>query len=120
MAASDNLSKNQFPLSYSYSNKEEEPWTEHTIIAKSKGKEVGFLTFGHSGGVIDIGVSKEHQRKGVATGMWNHALSLGGSTDKTSGIRIPNIEHSAHRTRQGEAWAKSTGKAHYFPPEEIH
>ena len=120
MSASDHLSKEQFPYTYSYSNSEEEPWTEHTVEAHNKGERVGFMAFGHSGGVIDMGVAKEHQRKGVATGMWNHALSLRGTTDKASGIRIPSVEHSAHRTRQGEAWAKSTGKTHYFPAEEIH
>ena len=115
-----NLSNKQFPYTYSYSNKEEEPWTEHTVTAHHKDERVGFITWGNSGGVIDMGVTIEHQRKGVATGMWNHALSLGGITDKASGILIPNVEHSGNRTRQGEEWAKSTGKAHYFPPEEIH
>ena len=120
MAASDHLSKAQFPYTFLYKNTGEEPWTEHTVTAQHKGDSVGFMTWGHSGGVIDIGVAKAHQRKGVATGMWNHALSLGGTVDKASGITVPHAEHSAHRTRQGEAWAKSTGKSHYFPPEEIH
>lgn len=115
-----NLNPKQFPYTHSYSNEGEEPWTEHTVEAHHAGERVGFMTFGHSGGVIDIGVDVNHQRKGVATGMWNHALSLGGTTDKASGSYIPNVEHSAHRTHQGEAWVKSTGKSHYFPPEELH
>jgi GNAT superfamily N-acetyltransferase len=114
------LNEKQFPYTYTYSNDGHESLPEHTVTAHHKGKSVGFLTFSHSGPVLDVQVDKEHRRKGVATGMWNYALSLGGTTFKSSGIRIPNVEHSENRTEGGEEWAKSTGKAHYFPPEEIH
>lgn len=115
MAAKDHLSKVQFNLTQS----EKEPWTEHKLTANLGGKEVGYLHWGNAGGVIDVNVDKEHRRKGIATGMWNHALSLAGSTGP-EGVRVPTVEHSSHRTKSGESWAKSTGKAHYFPPEEIH
>ena len=120
MSASDHLSKSQFPYTFSYKNTENEGLIDHAVNAYHKGSHVGYMVFGHAGVVEDINVDKEHQRKGVATGMWNHAVSLGGSTDKATGVRIPNIEHSENRTAQGEEWAKSTGKAHYFPPKEIH
>jgi len=115
-----NLNKQQFPYTYSYSNDGHSNLPEHTVTAYHKNKSVGFLTFAHMGPVLDVQVDKEHRRKGVATGMWNHALSLGGSIDKETGAYIPHVEHSPNRTEKGEEWAKSTGKYHYFPPEEIH
>lgn len=110
-----NLSNIQFKVS----QMEEEPWTEHMITAHKGKKQVGYLHYGNSGGVIDINVEKEHQRQGIATGMWNHAINIAG-TEGPRGVRLPYPEHSANRTPSGEKWAKSTGKAHYFPPEEIH
>lgn len=56
------------------------------------GYGVGGRTVGH------VSVEPEHQRKGIATAMWNYA--------KQNGF---NPLHSPQRTPEGEAWAKSTG-----------
>lgn len=114
MAASDHLSHQFDGYNLSFADKTVDGWKEHEITAHHKGAQIGFLNW--SGGVNDIQVAKEHQRKGVATAMWNWAHTL---ADKHPGD-ILHPEHSTHRTPSGEKWAKSTGKAHYFPPEEIH
>lgn len=48
--------------------------------------------------ILDVEVPEEHQRKGVATAMWNYALMQGF-----------NPEHSEERSDPGDAWAKSVG-----------
>lgn len=59
---------------------------------------IGHLLIGAFHNVRNIMVNPEHQRKGVATGMWNYA--------KQQGLEP---EHSDIRTEEGTAWAKSTG-----------
>ena len=46
--------------------------------------------------VRNISVDPEHQRNGVATGMWNYAISQG-----------LKPSHSADRTDAGDAWART-------------
>jgi GNAT superfamily N-acetyltransferase len=122
MAASDNLSKGQFPYTYKFRTLPDavnsDPAWE--VTAHHQGKQVGYLNWAMAGHVYDMNVDPEHRRKGVATGMWNHALAQGGKHDNNLRQPISHAEHSAHRTLEGDAWAKSTGKAHYFPAEEIH
>jgi GNAT superfamily N-acetyltransferase len=122
MSAQDNLSQQQFPYTYKFRTlpdaENSDPAWE--VTAHHKGKQVGYLNWSMGGHIFDINVDPEHRRKGVATGMWNHALAQGGKYDESLRMEVSNVEHSEHRTREGEKWAKSTGKAHYFPPEEIH
>lgn len=48
--------------------------------------------------VQDIYVKKDFRRKGIGTGMWNHAVSLG-----------INPKHSDERTALGEVFAQGVG-----------
>jgi GNAT superfamily N-acetyltransferase len=58
---------------------------------------VGSAEFDNDDGTLhEIEVHPDHRRKGIATGMWNHA--------KTVGL---NPQHSNVRSRQGDAWANS-------------
>lgn len=84
----------------------------HSLVLAhdSAGQEVGYMELGPDGEqgrrVMDLQVSPEHRRKGVATGMWSHA--------KGSGL---NPTHSSMRTKAGDQWARSVGD--YYPPSEI-
>lgn len=107
----------QFPIEVRHEyNRDEEM---HMYTAHHKDNEVGWLNVSEGGGISDINVAKEHQRKGVATAMFNHAIGMAGKILDT-GVRVPYPEHSGHRTPSGDAWAKSTGPQHYFEAEEIH
>lgn len=71
------------------------------VIVEASHPEHGFLgsmSLGKYGDVKDIRVGEPFRRKGVATGMWNYA--------KQQGL---NPEHSDSRTKEGDAWAKTTG-----------
>jgi len=59
---------------------------------------LGSMRLSRFGEVKDIRVGESFRRKGVATGMWNYA--------KQQGL---NPEHSDSRTKEGDAWAASTG-----------
>ena len=122
MSAQDNLSKGQFPYTYKFRTLPDAANSDPAweVTAHHQGNQVGYLNWSMAGHVFDTNVDPEHRRKGVATGMWNHALAQGGKHDSTLRQPVANVEHSTHRTPEGDAWAKSTGKAHYFPPEEIH
>jgi hypothetical protein len=54
--------------------------------------------------ISNIGVSADQQRRGVATGMYQHAQQLAATN-----ARIPAPKHSADRTTAGDAWARSVG-----------
>jgi GNAT superfamily N-acetyltransferase len=111
MAASDHLSQSQFGeynLVYKGANKE----GTHKIWALHKGTWVGGLDWRHGQGVTGVDVLPEHQRKGLATAMWNKAIEL-----KKSDKNIPTIKHSTDRTEDGNDWAKKVGR--YYPPDNI-
>jgi hypothetical protein len=55
-------------------------------------------------GIRNVLVSPDQQRRGIATGMYQHAHSLASSNQ-----RIPRPKHSADRTKAGDAWARSVG-----------
>ena len=79
----------------------------HHITAHLKGKEVGYLsyeTLANDGNVHDIGVNPEHQRKGIATGMWNYAKQL-----YRQGIADTPPMHSDATSAAGYRWAMTTG-----------
>jgi GNAT superfamily N-acetyltransferase len=64
---------------------------------------LGFVRQNGRRKVRNIFVKKEHQRKGIATAMWNYA--------EANGFKP---QHSDDRTDAGEAWARSLGKR--LPP----
>ena len=94
---------------------------DHNIIAEhpSENEPIGYLTWAdrdyeegaQAGNIMDVHVAQEHQRKGVATGMYNYAKSI------ARGVGAPHPTHAESRTVSGEAWAKKVGD--YYPPNEI-
>lgn len=54
--------------------------------------------------VRNVKVPEQFQRKGVATALWNEAQRLASDSS-----RIPAPKHSADRTNDGDAWARSVG-----------
>lgn len=82
----------------------EENETGVTIVyAEVDGKEVGWLQLnfpGSDGGrvVRNVEVLEEYRRQGIATKLWEQAVSLG-----------LNPKHDERRTAAGEAWATSVG-----------
>jgi GNAT superfamily N-acetyltransferase len=105
MAAHENLSEYQFR----YRPVKSEELHEVQAIHKPTGEPIGRMTWLNYGPLDEIDVQHEHQRRGVATGMWNHAIRLADSSYyKGVNKRIPMPEHSIFRTPAGDAWAKST------------
>lgn len=73
----------------------------HLVEAYHEGEKVGYMHWlGTTGRVLQIDVDDDHQRRGLATAMWNHANAL-------KGVRKP--QHSNDRTNAGDAWARSVG-----------
>ena len=68
-------------------------------------RPIGSISWHHKTGEIrGVYVQKEHQRKGIATALFNQAESVAGAT---RGVTTP--KHSADRTDAGDAWARSLG-----------
>ena len=86
--------------------------SDHALVVAQnhQGKEIGFMELGpnreEGRRVMDIQVNEDHRRRGVATGLWNHAKERG-----------MNPVHSSMRTHAGDQWAKSVGD--YYTPSEI-
>lgn len=59
---------------------------------------VAEIHWDENGEIQGMGVHPDHRRKGLATEMWQHALSAG----------VP-IKHSPRRSDSGDAWARSVG-----------
>lgn len=72
----------------------------HRIVAQyPSGYPVGHLTWHpQTHKITGLNVDPDEQRKGIATAMWKMGQSI-----------RPRPQHSADRTRAGEAWAKSVG-----------
>jgi ribosomal protein S18 acetylase RimI-like enzyme len=67
----------------------------HTVVAKRGDKHVGIASWRVGSTELEnIHVDPDHRRKGVATGMWNHALSI-----------EPNLQIGGDRTEEGDAFA---------------
>lgn len=69
------------------------------------GNQIGSMDWHvKTGHVLDIRVDEDHQRQGVATGMWDagHAAAAG---DRA----VVQPRHSSERTGAGDAWAKAVG-----------
>jgi len=78
-----------------------------TAMHPDSSDPVGYMVWKKDTGEnIRIDVEKEHQRKGVATGMWNFAKNIAANSDGK--IRRP--QHSRVQTKSGRAWAKKVGK----------
>jgi GNAT superfamily N-acetyltransferase len=111
MAASDHLSPTQFG-EYTLEHSGPAHDGSHTIQAFHNDRPIGELRWAKGYGVHSVDVLPEHQRKGLATAMWNKAIEL-----KKSNKNIPTIKHSTERTEDGNDWAKKVGR--YYPPENI-
>ena len=85
---------------YSFEHWNDDPGEGHTTItAETKdGDPVGVLALDPQGYVSKVEVEPAHQRRGVATGMWNHAKALG------LGPR-----HDILQSAEGRAWASKVG-----------
>jgi GNAT superfamily N-acetyltransferase len=83
----------------------------HDIFAHLDGEEVGALSLGSDGTVHDVTVDRDHEGKGIATAMWNHAKSL-----YASGRIDVEPKHSSATTEEGYRWAMSTGDP--VPPRD--
>lgn len=75
----------------------------HKITALHAGQKVGHLMWGGENTVHSIGVEPEHQRRGLATAMWNYGHE-----------KNPHLRHDTDRTEEGDAWAHKVGGA--VPP----
>ena len=81
-----------------------ESFVTHRLRATTeRGNELGSMLWSAKE-IRNIGVSADVQRRGVATGMYQHAQQLAASNPK-----IPQPKHSADRTKAGDAWARSVG-----------
>lgn len=87
------------------------PWMTHKITSTFRGKDVGHIEWDEKvPEVSDIQVAPKHQRKGIATAMYNMASDLPTKYQ---------VEHSNDRTPEGEAWSKTT--SNYYPSKSnIH
>jgi hypothetical protein len=80
-----------------------EPKPLHRVKAFSGQVQLGTMLW--SGKEIrNIGVNADQQRRGVATGMYEHAQGLAAENQ-----RIPAPRHSPDRTAAGDAWARKVG-----------
>jgi GNAT superfamily N-acetyltransferase len=76
------------------------------ITARRRKKDLGVLLIHHAPGqpqhgkIAAVEVSPRHQRKGLATAMYQHAERTG----------ITPV-HNQIRTKEGDAWAQSVGGA---------
>lgn len=100
MAAHENISGLQFqyhPPSMGYGS--------HRLTAHlgDESTSAGHLLW-NSRGIRNIAVSPDLQRQGVGTALWNEGHRLA-----SENARIPKPKHSADRTDDGNAWAKSVG-----------
>lgn len=103
-----NTTHRGYKLSYSqniYHKNSSSPSISHSISATHRGKEVGKLEWeGDTPEITNIYVDEKHQRKGIATAMYNMARKL--PTKEVLG-------HSSHRSDEGEAWSRKTEG--YYP-----
>jgi hypothetical protein len=106
-----NLSKQQFK-EYTLEYKGADEQGGHSIVAKKEDKPIGEMRWEKGLGVSNVDVDPLHQRKGVATAMWNMGIEL-----KKQDKSIPTIKHSQDRTEEGDSWAKKVGR--YYHPEAI-
>ena len=107
MAAKDNLHGVQFRFHKGNPKSPIGRETRHKVSAEMGDEEIGRLEWYSRGNMVisDIFVEEPYRRRGVATGMWNHAHEVAKST---RGVQPPR--HSSDRTDSGDAWARSVSK----------
>ena len=89
-------------LQFHYDNPYEGGSTKrHRILAKRGGEDVGQMIWTHRS-IEEIGAMP--RRQGIATAMWQEGHRLAAEN-----ARIPKPKHSAQRTTEGDAWARSVG-----------
>jgi len=92
----------QFPYTYTHGTIPDSSslgeWNAIEAHHPDEGK-VGHLIWHPEGEIQDVQVSEPHRRKGVATGMYEHAKRL----------KVKPPEHSEFRTEEGDAWARAVG-----------
>jgi GNAT superfamily N-acetyltransferase len=106
MAAEDNLSPHQFSAGGRNYIVTADDTAYRTVVAHAEGNKrpVGRLSWYKEGNdnlsnkVANVDVVPAHQRRGVATAMWEHAKKLN-----------PDIQHSHARTPDGRAWSAKVG-----------
>ena len=85
-----------------------------TVLAFDRaGEEVGFLHYfpaKYKGEIANLGVKPEHQRKGLASAMFDYAVDIAGTVDNVSGETRPAPTHSTKISDEGAAWKKSLFK----------
>jgi hypothetical protein len=80
--------------------------SQHTLSAQvptPEGPRYAMMSWTPKG-VTNISVPEAAQRQGVATSLWNEGHRLASENAK-----VPAPKHSADRTNQGDAWARSVG-----------
>ena len=82
-----------------------DPAGDHNIHAIHPNEDgaIGALIWDNEG-AIHVGVNEEHQRKGVATGMYHAAVQKAGEL----GIPAPNLMKSSYGNK-GYKWARTLG-----------
>lgn len=125
MAANDHLNEYQFryrptgpQTSYPgyFTDSEEMEENGHSLydhevqaIHKPTKIIVGEMLYHDDGPLFMIDVDEGHQRKGIAEGMLNHAVSVHKGA-KAAGDAIPHPSRSYSETDAGRLWAKSMVK----------
>jgi GNAT superfamily N-acetyltransferase len=81
-----------------------------TAVHKPTKQVVGEMLYHADGPLFEIQVNEEHQRKGLAQGMVEHAVKL----HEASGSRIPRPSRAYHETEEGEVFADTMEKRGLF------
>ena len=98
MSAEDNLSPTQFKGYDLIFNKGDEKGSHMVEAYLGKTGPIGHLEWGaQTGKVLNVQVDPEHQRKGLATAMWNIANNAG----------VTKPVHSLGLSNEGSQWKKS-------------
>lgn len=98
------LNEQQFGANegYTYKMKSKKFFAE--VTAHHNGKKVGDLWWNKDNGEVEnVQVDPSHRRKGVATGMWNHANANAREHE------VSRPKHAVMRSDAGDAWAKAVG-----------
>ena len=78
----------------------------HDPAYKGLAGRVGYMEMHpETGTIYDISVRDEHQRKGIATAMWDLAHSI----HQAMPDKYPKPVHSDVRSHDGDKWAEAVG-----------
>lgn len=101
MPAHEKLSNVQFAYRHYPPSESGISFSQHRLAAMRGGQEIGHMSWSAKGVHF---IQTNVPRRGVATALWNEGHRLAG---ENPGIAKP--AHSADRTDEGDAWAKSVG-----------